>query len=456
MKHLWIKVAFLVAGFAGQGGCSDEEVTGAGAGATGGGGGTAGTAGSGGTADSSAGTAGSGGAAGSSGGSGGSGGTAGAEAGPPPLNPRRIVAAQRRGADGGGVVRRLLVAGTDYQTKTEVATLDLGTSRVTGSVSFDDGDAVPDASNGHAFVLERSNDRVHLLSSEGEIDKTIDVTAAPTGAAVDPENKAYVLLYNTSRIAVVDLDAGVLARGVNLGAFAEPQDSDGAVDMDDAVIVPGTERMYLVLGRFDRTTIAAPSFQLACQSWPALLVGVDTATDSTVDLNGTAEGHAIELSLVSPTGMHFDEVNNRLLILNSGCFTAGEGGSRRVRHGIEAVDLATGTASVVLEPADESFLNRLIVLGAGEAALNSFDDLGDELWHRWSVGSPALGPELSGVPAAPSFDGRAALIGVAFTTNDGSTTASVVSYTLDGTTTALADSPWTGSFSASSGSALVE
>jgi len=423
--------------------CSDDEAeddaTGGagGTGAAGATGGTGGLAGSGG----SAGVAGSGGAAG--------------------------------GDAGGAGPGRLLVAGTDYFSSTEVATIDLSSNTVAGRVTISDGDAVPAASGGLGFVLERTSSKVDLLTTAGDIETSIDVgKAAVGGAGSGPTNpvsiaaipttasgggtagKAYVLLYEENRVAVVDLGAGSVSKTIDLSAFLDSADGDGAVDMNSAIVTAG--RVYFLLGRIDRTTITAPSYELACSTAKGQLVAIDVATDTVVDLNGSAAGQGIDLGLTNPIELALDDAQNRLLVLSAGCFQAGDGGSTRVSHGVETVDLTNLAVGSALAPQNQDFLARLVLLDSSTALVNTFDSTFAEHWYPWKITTTTLGTELSGIPASPSPEDSTHLLGVSINANDAGTSVDVVRYNVEKqTSVSVVGSPWQGSFSAAAGTALV-
>lgn len=430
--------------------CGEDEPLGPGSGGAAGSGATGG-----GGAD---GAAASGGSAGSGGGSGGSAGadsgSGGAEAGPPP--------------------GRLLVAGTDFFSKTEVASVDLATNQVLGSVTFDDGDAVPAESNGQGFVLERTKSKLHHLDAAGQLAKSVDVGQSAVGlsgtgstnpvgviaTASDGDSgtswRAHVFLQLVNRVAVVDLSAGSVTKTIDLAAYQVGSDADGSVDTTSPVLHAASGRIYFLLGRIDRTTVAAPSYQLACPSVKALLLAVDVASDTLVDLNGSAAGEGIELSLVNPVDAALDVSEDRLLVLSAGCFAPADGGAVRVSHGVEAVDLGTGTTSTLYAAPNQDFLSRLLLRGSGQALVNTFDPSFGEHWYPWATVQPSFGAELSGVPAAPSLEDEGHLLGVSITTTDAGSNVEVVRYDIAAQTkVGVVASPWTGSFASASGTALV-
>jgi hypothetical protein len=417
--------------------------------ASGGSGATGGS--SGGTGGASGGSGGAtGGTAGASGGSAGTGGTAGA--------------AGSAGTGGATSAGRLLVAGTDFFTSTEVATVDLDAASVSGSVTVADGDAVPAAAGGLGFVLERTLAKVDLLSTDGSIDKSIDVgkaalgetgtassnpvaiAAVAAGAAGGTATKAYVLFGAANHVAVVDIASASVTNTIDLGGYLDAGDGDGAVDMASAVYDASSDRVYFTLGRIDQTTVTAPSYELACPPVKALVLAIDAQSDALVDLNGSASGEGIELSLANPVDAAFDSTSGSLYVLSAGCFASA---GVRSMHGVEKVALASSGVSTVYPPTSQDYLARLLLPSPNEALLDTFDATYAEHWYTWDPNSPALGPELSGVPAAPSVDDDSHLYGVDF-----AATVSVVRYGPPATATVVS-SPWTGSWTSAAGTALV-
>lgn len=462
MARHWM--ATVLVGLAAAGlaaGCNDNEVTalpadgGAGLGGTGGSGG-AGSGGSAGT-DGGGGTAGTGGSAGLDGGAGSGGGVGvdGGDAGPPPgTNPVGVVVVPGAQTDGGSKTPRLLVAGTDFATTTEIASVDVAAKTVTGRLSVNDGDAVPEASGGLGFVLERTNGRVDLLAPDGTLDKAFDVAQTGSGSAI-ATTRAYVPLYDDNRVAVLDLGAGIVSHSLDLSGYLDASDGDGSVDADNAVYDAQSGRLYLTLQRIDRTTIVAPSYQLACPTVPSLLIAFDTTTDTEVDLNGSATGKAIALATVNPDSAVLDQ--GKLVILSAGCFDTSDGGATRVKQGIESIDPSTGQSSVLYQPTNDDFLARMLPVGAGQTLVDRFDSNFVEHWNRYQIGASTLGSELVGWPDGVSYDGSGGLFGVATTSGDGGSNVAVVRYNLTtGTATTLLSSPWQGPVSSAAGTALVE
>lgn len=482
MARQWI--AMVLVGMAAVGlvgGCNDNEVSPLGAGGAGQSG-SAGASGSGGSAASagSAGTdggAGSGGSAGTDGGAGSGGGGAGTGG------------SAGAGGAGGTSGAHLLVAGTDFTTTTEIASIDLASMKVTGRLTVSDGDAVPAASGGLGFVLERTNDKVDLLAQDGTLDKSIDLAQAgsgdagsgsdagsdagdagapaggdPVGVVVVPgatpdagsaTTRAYVPLYDENRVAVLDLAAGAVSHNLDLSGYLDSSDGDGSVDAGNAVYDPQSGRLYLTLQRIDRTTIVPPDYQLACPAVPSLLVAFDTKNDTEVDLNGSAPGKALQLTTVDPVSAVLDQ--GKLVILSAGCFDKSDAGATRVKQGVESIDLSTGQSSMLYQPGNDDFLARMLRVATGQMVIDRWDASYAEHFNRYSVASAALGAELSGVPQGVCFDGSGGLFGVTTTSGDGGTSVQVVRYDLNAqTSTTLLSSPWQSGVTSAAGSALVQ
>jgi hypothetical protein len=421
-------------------GDDDDAKKGGGKGGTGGSsasGGTGGTGGSGGTGATGGAT---GGTAGTDGGVGGSAGAAGSA-----------------GADGGTSKGRLLVAGTDFFSSTEIATIDLDTMTVAGSATFTDGDAVPAASGPHGFVLERTAAKVHSLTTLGAIDKTYDVGKAALGdsgagttnpvAVANTASKVYVTLNSDNRLPVFDAAAATLTTSIDLSSHLDSADADGAVEAGNLLV--SANKLYFTLGRIDRTTVAPPDFQLACPSTTALMATVDVATDV---LDGT-----VALPHQNPIDAYLDTLQNRIVILSAGCFETTDAGKVRVQAGIASYDLATKTATALYTSTSGDFLSRFIWLSASQVLVNTFDASFGEHWYSWDPAQTSLGAELTGVPSAASGEDAGHLLGVSFLASDAGTTASIDRYDATAMTSApVVAAPFSGSFSAASGSVIAK
>jgi hypothetical protein len=359
--------------------------------------------------------------------------------------------ADRQSSDGGGDARptspdggaaadvdagetfsgRVLVAKTNFTTVTEVATIDLANRYVVSSAGFQDGDSIPIVSNGRAFVLERTLDLVRALDGDGVPTKTIPL-GQDGGPRQNPHDvvlipgtsTAFVPLYNTGRVAVVDVDAETVLSTIDLSGFADASDGDHSPDIDSAIYVPATGLVYFTLQRIDTT-----GFPIACPPVPSLIVAVDPATRQVVAID--AGTPTIELTFVSPSSMEYDAQGGRLLVLSNGCEApTADGGTMRLHHGIEAVTLATGQKQVLYAPTSPDYLSSLILLGPGAALVNSFDANFAGHWNRWDVASPVLGAALANVPSGAIRETADTLLGVrdAFDADGGAAGYDVVRY----------------------------
>lgn len=325
--------------------------------------------------------------------------------------------------DGGAVGPVVLVSGTDYTTTTEVVTVSLGTGQVIGRSTFSDGDAVPAASDGTAFVIERTAGALDVLTQAGTVERRILLENADASSGVNPRHvvkvpgsaprKAYVSLYDGNAIAVVELDTGVVTKTIDLSGLRDPGDTDGSVDVDSGLFDTTTGRAYFSVERIDRNTINdKTSYHLTCPPVPAVVVAIDPATDSLVDLNGSDAGTAYSLALVSHSAMVQVPGTSTALLLAEGCFEAADGGGARAHHGIEALDLATGATEVRYAPTSGDYLAALELFGATSAAVQTADEFYTYFWHAWNTGSPTLGAELLCVPEGAVAAGSDALVGV--------------------------------------------
>lgn len=330
----------------------------------------------------------------------------------------------------------LLVGGTDYTSTTQVVALNPATGTILGNATYPDGDAVPAASGGVGFVLERTLGALDVLTSTGTVARRVLLRTADGGAGTNPHDvvlvpgsvprKAYVSLYDASAIAVVDIDAGSVTKTIDLSAYMASGDTDGSVEVDSGLYDGATGRAYFSLERIDLNTARVAPYQLACPAAKALVVGIDPATDTLVDLNGSDAGTGYSLGLVSHSRMAQDPGSGKALLLAEGCFQKADGGSTRVLHGVESLDLATGVAATLLAPTSQDFLGDLQITGAGATVIESFDALYVASWHAFGVSSSSLGQAYSCVPDQAVAASQGRLLGA---TTDGAR-ISVVAYDL--------------------------
>jgi hypothetical protein len=375
-------------------------------------------------------------------------GGAGGEAGAPvavvppplPLDPYTVVVTSAAP----GAFTHVLVTGTDYATKGEVASIKLEPPTLEDSTVYpaDAGDVVTVSSGGLAFVLQRSADKVTLVDGS-KIKTVFDITDPGTNAAADIAHKAYVPMYNKNLISVLDLAAGKVARRIDLSEFNDPKDSDGSVNITVAMYDATKKLAYFVLSRID--TGSFDTNGLPCGATKALVVGIDATTDSIVDLNGTADGKAIQLYLANPAEAQLSADGKTITVLAMGCYDGAQD-----KQGIEQVHLDVASTTVAYAPTDGSFPNDLILLGGQQALLQP--NYGDK-WRKLDLSTGTIGATLDNVPLVPVFDGTD-LIGV--TIDSVTSAANVVRYSVatDTATTVIA-SPWVGKYSNAATTALV-
>ena len=263
-------------------------------------------------------------------------------------------------------------------------------------------------------------------------------------------SKAYAALYKRNRVDVLTLGGATLAGSIDLSAFHDSADTDLAIDLQDGLITPAQDRAYFVAARIDTNSILAdPEFRLNCTETPALLIGIDTESDSVVDLNGDASGEAIELVLKSPSSIAFDASGDALYVSSAGCFADGA----RTQHGVERVDLAQGTSSVMYAPSDQNYHGQLLVTGPASAVLETADDTFESHWLSFTLPDFAEPVELVGMPDTAQYDKDGSFVGLALGT---AMTLDVVRYdaTLSQSET-LVEAPWTEDLTSPAGSALV-
>jgi hypothetical protein len=345
----------------------------------------------------------------------------------------------------------LVAAATDFVAgTTEISTVDLATNAVIGNFTVSDFDAVPVADGQRGFVLERSNGVLHILDQNGESEWAVDLKAMPSGgdagagdagtgdagtdagdagpvtpSPVNPHDvvvvpgnggssMGYVSLYDANAIAVVNLDTGAIVTRIDLSSFVASGDADGHAEVDSGYYDATTGRVYFTLHRLDLTTsVEETSYMPVCSDVKSLLVGVDPATNAVVDINGVAAGVAVELALAGPADLVWDAAGSRLLLAANGCYDPADGGTGRARHGIEAVTLSSGNASVLYAPSSPDFLSRVIPVSADELIVESIEPEFFATEHRpWGIGDAALGALLAGVPNFPVSDTEESLIGI--------------------------------------------
>ncbi len=246
---------------------------------------------------------------------------------------------------------RALVLTSDFVTG-GLSAVNLTSRAVSADVATVHSDARARWAFGKLYVLNRFGaDNVQVIDAAagyGTLRQfSLGNGANPSDIVLVAPDKAYVSLYGTSFLRIVNPDAGTLGPTIDLSAFA---DADG---------IPEADRMgrfgrwlFVALQRLDRNGGFQPTDT-------SLVAVIDTETDQVVDANPTLPGvQAIVLPLTNPvTQFAWDPVARRFHLGCVGRFGALDGGV------------------AVIDP------NQLTSVGvsATEAALGG--DLGDLEWH---------------------------------------------------------------------------
>ncbi len=328
-------------------------------------------------------------------------------------------AASEPGEDAKAPVFALFV-GSDYGTQAELAAVQLPATLVGHHTSADQ-DTIVTASGRHAFLLQRTDGKAAVLSDTDPsvVSAELDFGLLPDAGGANPYalvvaagTKAYGMLYDRNAIPVFDLGTHAQTGSVDLSGYVA--DPDGFVDAFDGLFDPASGRVYIGLQRIDRNEFGTPpDFAAPCLGAPALLVAIDSATDELVDLNGAADGAALELKTADPAALNWDDAHQRIIVLGVGCADpASEAGTGRIGRGVEAVDPATGTSSWLWQTEQLDRPASLIWVSDHEAYVGLDDASFTRKWFSWDPQTATLQSELAGVPLLPVYDGDGGLIGL--------------------------------------------
>jgi hypothetical protein len=358
--------------------------------------------------------------------------------------------------------QRLLVTFAAAQTAELVAVNVLAKS-VDGRLGFAGFGSTDTRNTTSPFLLEQNADVVAKLDSVSPwmVDATWNVegTDGPDGGplyAADPVQvvevgtKAYVLRYNRNELAVINdaagLEGGTQTSTIDLSSFVQSGDADGLVEMAAAVYVPSTQRLYVALANINQVEEAAYGGTVVCSGEVSTVIAIDTLTDSLVSLNGTGPAGSLALTYFDPMSVVYDSVENRLLVVGAGCYgapTAGTDGGLgpAVQRGVEAVDLATGASTSLLELSASAFPVGFNDTPTGFAYIDAthavlgFDSTGQAV-YMWDPTGGTLGSLIPNAPDVFTYDGNGNLLGTRVDTSDAGvasvTSTDVVSVTVPG------------------------
>lgn len=190
----------------------------------------------------------------------------------------------------------LFVITTDFSTGS-TAFLAAGAAEAEVNLLAVHSDAVGHYHDGRVYVVNRlGQDNILVLD---ETDLRTPVTQFSVGNGSNPHDievvapdKAYVTLYETASLLIVDPRDGTRLGEIDLGAFA---DGDGLPEVSQIVRVGG--RLYLSCQRLDRNGGWGPVDV-------SYLIVVDLASDTLVDVDPDTEGvQGIALGAANPNSL---------------------------------------------------------------------------------------------------------------------------------------------------------
>jgi hypothetical protein len=332
------------------------------------------------------------------------------------------------GDAGGAPPRVLLIQGNPKVS--ELAAINLTTNAVDGRLSFDGGYGTTSSLGTDPYLLGGESDVVTRLDArepwkavaswnvrgDDQPDGGLP-NANPVAVVQTACDKAYVLRYNRNRIAVIDPSqaaGGVPTKYIDLSSLKQAADPE-AVEMTAAVYVPAKKRVYVLLGNadFSKTGILSPSgfITLLCPALKPSIIAIDVDTDQVVSLGGTGLGGGIELEGYSPlvgNPLIYDAALDRLLVLQTGCnedvLDGGAGAQQRRR--VEAVSLATGAVSTLLDLNGPDFPSSLALASSQKAAV-AFGYRG----NFWDPSQTTVGDAIGDGVDIVAGDGRGAFVG---------------------------------------------
>jgi hypothetical protein len=301
-------------------------------------------------------------------------------------------------------------------TNSEIFSVDLERGCILGRESIDL-DLMPVASNGRGFLFEGGDLSVLTPNLRGLefIDTTAPLAkpwyASPAGLtyAGGPAGKGKVYVYyhnyvyrDQNAIEPIDLETGQVTSVIELTAFRDPDDAQSFASVEGAFYDAATSRAYFVLRR---GSVFATE---RCPTLPGALIAIDASTDQLIDLNGSADGMAVALSL-NPESVVFDKGARRLYVTGD-CFGT-DGG---LATGVESINVDTLTGQLIQTSTER--VPYLTLLGADSAVLQAWDGVTFTA-RLWTPSSNALGAPLEGYPWSGAVEGPDSVIGVTITEN---------------------------------------
>lgn len=325
-----------------------------------------------------------------------------------------------------GKLTSALFLGSDYAEFAEIIAYDIKNQKVLGSLVLAEQDSLISTEQGRGFVLERPFDkmgRLNILKQDRpwEIEASIDLgeKTSPYAVTVPSNNKAYVIMYASNKLAVIDLQTKKKTGDIDLSEFVDGADDDGLVEPVDAVFDPASNRAYVALQRtnmgWKQTTTG--QWALLCNNVKPLVVGVDTLNDKVIDLNGAASGKAIELQGFNPSSLQWNASKNKLIVVHSGCAQA-EDAPKRQRRGLEQIQLDDMTTQWLWTTEEQLQPKSIISMSDKLVAVQLTDDKWNSTWHKLDTATNTMDSAPWSIPLASVYDGSDALIGLGYNEND--------------------------------------
>ena len=231
------------------------------------------------------------------------------------------------------VAASVFVVTTDFQTGS-YATFPLGApEQIRGNLGRIHSDAVALEHDGLVYVINRlGGDSIQALDPQQGFKSLWECSVGngsnPHDLIFAAPDKAYVTLYESRQLLIVDPSVGASCAGfvrgsIDLGVLA---DADGIPEMDSGAILDG--RLFVTLERLDRNAFFAPS------DYSAIAV-IDVASDTLLDADpSTAALDGIRLAGTNPfTGGQglMTDADGFIVVGDVGSFgVIGDGGIERV------------------------------------------------------------------------------------------------------------------------------
>ena len=331
---------------------------------------------------------------------------------------------------------RLLVTYAGSSTS-ETVVFNVSTKAVDGRLSFPSLGMTSSQNSMSPFLLEQVSDVVAELNAaqpwnvqsswSTAMSDSVDGGAYysdPVQVIVGSPKNAYILRYQRNNIAVFDpssaADGGSPMSSVDLSSFVQAGDSDGLVEMTAGAYVASSNRLYVVLANINQDTEVNGA--VICSNEVSTVVAIDTTNNSVASLGGSGPKGSIALKYYNPISAAYDATGNRLIVVSAGCNASGSGGAdagslgTATRRGIEAVDLASGASTSLLDldtatfPAGFVDLPSAFVYVDSTHAILQFDSTGQAVYN-WNPTQTTVGVVIPNAPDVFAYDGNGNILG---------------------------------------------